>query len=286
MQMVYIYTLTATLIISLLSLVGVFTLSLKKKLLKNIVLTLVSLSAGTLMGSVFFHLLPEASEQLPANPLFTVTLLSFILFFLLEKFVFWQHCHKEDCETHSFGYTNLVGDGLHNFIDGLVIAAAFTTDIRLGIITSIAIAAHELPQEIGDFGVLLHAGFSRPRALILNFLTAVSAVAGALVGLFLAETIEPISAYLLPFAAGGFLYIAASDLLPEIRSPKNSPKITSSIIFFLIGIGLMYSLQFLPFSHSHAHSNSAQEAHSHEEHHQEEHHDHDEDDHEHQDHDH
>ena len=140
---------------------------------------------------------------------------------------------------------NLVGDGVHNFIDGLIIAATFLIDIRLGITTSIAIALHEIPQEIGDFGVLIYAGFKRAKALILNFLVALIAMAGAIVGYFLSFYVENLIVYLLPFAAGGFLYISTSDLIPEIRKERDIKKSFVSFAFFLLGILIMYLAKFI-----------------------------------------
>jgi zinc and cadmium transporter len=240
--MILLYTLASTIGISLLSLVGVFTLSMRRKSLQKILMLLVSLSAGTLMGTVFLHLLPEAHHELGADKVYLGVLLSFITFFLLEKVLHWQHCHHTD-HMHSFGYLNLIGDSLHNFIDGLVIAGAYAADINLGLVTTLAVALHELPQEIGDFGVLVHAGMSNRRALIYNALSALAAVVGALVGLLLLDQKLDISAYLLPFAAGGFLYIAASDLLPEIRKEANSPRLFLNFGVFLVGIALVALFQ-------------------------------------------
>ena len=231
--------LTASLLVSLVSLIGVFTLSLKKEQIEKILVFLIAIAAGTLMGGVFYHLLPEAMEQLSVNAVLQTTLWSFVFFLLIEKVLHWRHCHDEDCSVHSFGYMNLIGDGVHNFIDGLVIAGAFMTNIPLGWATTIAIASHEIPQEIGDFGVLLHAGFSRKRALFFNFVSALLAMGGAIAGYFLSEQSETLAAYLLPLAAGGFLYIAASDLLPEIRKHNTLAKMITSFVCFLLGIGLM-----------------------------------------------
>jgi len=140
---------------------------------------------------------------------------------------------------------NLFGDAVHNFIDGLVIAATFLTDIRLGIITSFAIALHEIPQEIGDFGVLLYSGFSRKKALFANFLVALTAVFGGIIGYFLSFQIENMTSYLLPFTAGGFIYIAASDLMPEIRKETSLRKSMLSFGVFLVGIAIMFLVKFI-----------------------------------------
>ena len=240
-----IFITTATFLISFASLVGVFTLSIKEKILSKFLLSLISLSAGALMGGAFLHLLPEASEKLNSGNMYQIVLFSFILFFLIEKLLHWRHCHKKNCDVHTFGYMNLFGDAVHNFIDGLVIAATFLTDIRLGIITSFAIALHEIPQEIGDFGVLLYSGFSRKKALFANFLVALTAVFGGIIGYFLSFQIENMTSYLLPFTAGGFIYIAASDLMPEIRKETSLRKSMLSFGVFLVGIAIMFLVKFI-----------------------------------------
>jgi len=249
--MIYIYSVFATVFISLLSLVGVFTLSLKRTFLQKIVLFLVAFSAGTMLGSTFFHLLPESVEHLPAQTAFQLTFASLVIFFLIEKVLHWHHCHKQDCHTHSIGYMNLIGDGLHNFIDGMIIATTFAVSPPLGIATTLAIAAHEIPQEIGDFGVLLHAGFSTKKALIFNVLSAGMAVLGAIISLLLIESVPGLQDYLLPFAAGGFLYIGAVDLLPELRKETVRIKLIGLVGMFLLGAGLMFLLQqATPHGHS------------------------------------
>jgi zinc and cadmium transporter len=225
--------------------VAVFFIFLKKELLSKITIFLVSLSAGALMGGAFLHLLPEASESLNIDTLFGVFLLSFVSFFFIEKVLHWQHCHKEHCHIHSFGYMNLVGDSIHNFIDGLVIASTFVIDFNLGVATTLAVAIHEIPQEIGDYGVLVHSGFSRKVALWANYLIALTVVLGGVVGYFSFSYLESFLPYLLPFAAGGFVYIAASDLMPEIRKETNLKKSIASFLVFILGIFLMYSLKFL-----------------------------------------
>jgi len=218
---------------------------IKEKLLQKILLFLVSLSAGALMGGAFIHLLPEAQEKYRDGNMFLIVLLSFIFFFFVEKLLHWRHCHKGECEIHTFGYMNLFGDAVHNFIDGLVIAATFLTDIKLGIATSLAVFLHEIPQEIGDFGVLLYSGFGRKKAIISNFLVALTAVFGGLIGYFLSFSIDRFTTYLLPFTAGGFIYIAASDLMPEIRKETNLKKSLVSFAIFIVGILLMFLVKFI-----------------------------------------
>lgn len=240
-----IYIIASTFLISLASLIGVFTISIKQKVLTKYLLFIISLSAGALMGGAFLHLLPEASEKLDSQLMFPIVLISFIVFFLIEKILHWRHCHNGHCDVHTFGYMSLFGDAFHNLIDGLMIAATFLIDIRLGITTSLAIALHEIPQEIGDFGVLLYSGFSRKKALLANFLVALTSVLGGFIGYFLFFHVENITAYLLPFTAGGFIYIAASDLLPEIRKELNFKKSMISFSIFILGIIIMYLFKLI-----------------------------------------
>ncbi len=235
----------ATFLITLAVWVAIFFLFLKKELLNKITLFLVALSAGAMMGGAFLHLLPEASEYVESEILFAIPLLSFILFFILEKVFHWRHCHNGNCKVHSFGYINLLGDSIHNFIDGLVIAGAFLVDIRLGVVTTIAIALHEIPQEIGDFGVLIYAGFKKKVALVLNYIVAFTVVFGGVAGYFLSTFFANIVPYLLSFAAGGFIYIAASDLVPEIKREEKLIKSIVSLFVFLFGILLMYILKII-----------------------------------------
>ncbi|MBS3121783.1 ZIP family metal transporter [Candidatus Woesearchaeota archaeon] len=244
------WILLSTLIISALSLVGIFTLSLKEKQLNKTIMLLVSLSAGGLIGGAFLHLMPEAIEKVKESnenilTVFIFLLLGLCLFFLIEKILHWRHCHDGKCEIHTFAYMNLVGDCIHNFIDGLIIAASFVVSIPLGITTSLAIILHEIPQEIGDFGVLIHGGFSKTKALLLNFITAITAIIGGVLGYFLSEYIGYSLTFLLPFAAGGFVYIAASDLIPEIRKEVLLKNYLLNFGVFLLGILLIYGMRLI-----------------------------------------
>lgn len=233
----------STFLITLCVWVAVFFIFFKKESLNKITVFLVSLSAGALMGGAFLHLLPEASENISIDLLFGIFLVSFICFFLVEKLLHWRHCHKENCAIHTFGYMNLVGDSIHNFIDGLIIASTFMINPSLGVATTLAIAMHEIPQEIGDYGVLIYAGFTKKRALLLNYLVAFTVVLGGVFGYFSFSYLESILPYLLPFAAGGFVYIAASDLIPEIRKELNVKKSMISVLVFIIGIVFMYIIK-------------------------------------------
>jgi len=243
---ILIWIIISTFLISLISFMGILTLLLKKKLFEKILLSLVALSAGALMGGAFLHLIPESIEKFSNNiNIFVYVLLGFILFFIIEKVLHWRHCHKINCKIHTFAYMNLLGEAVHNFIDGLIIAASFVLNVHLGITTSIAVALHEIPQEFGDFGVLIYGGFSKFKALSLNFLVALTAIFGGIFGYFLSNNIEISIMFLLPFAAGGFIYIAASDLIPELKKEKNLKNSLITFSVFLIGILLMYLVKLI-----------------------------------------
>lgn len=231
----------ATLIVSSGSLVGVLAISIKPAILNRFLLPLVSLSAGTMLGAAFLHQLPESIEALGVHEPFNIALLSFIGFFLLERFLHWRHCHDEQHLTkHTIGHMNLIGDGVHNFLDGLLIAASFAAGNELGIVAVLAIALHEIPQELGDFGVLIHSGYSRTKALLANIAVSLTAVMGGVIGYYLSSTSEVFATYLIPVAAGGFIYIAAADLVPELKEGKTSKKIIITALVFILGILLMY----------------------------------------------
>jgi len=242
------WILTSTFLISLISFVGILAFAIKEKLLNKILLFLVALSAGALMGGAFLHLIPESVEKSGTDIIFIYVLVGFVLFFFVEKILHWRHCHKGKCPIHTFAYMNLFGDAVHNFIDGLIIAASFVANTHLGIVTTLAVALHEIPQEIGDFGVLVYAGIKKMKAIFLNFLIALTAILGGIVGYFLSAYIESSIIFLLPFAAGGFIYIAASDLIPEIRKGVVKMGLKKSLItfgIFIIGILIMYAVKFI-----------------------------------------
>ena len=242
--MVWIYALISVFIVSLLALIGVFTLSVNIKKLEKYLILLVSFSAGALLGGAFIHLLPEAVEETGFGIATSWYVLSGILFsFVIEKLIHWRHCHipTSAVHPHPFAYMNLFGDGVHNFIDGLIIGASYIASIPVGIATTIAVILHEIPQEIGDIGVLLHGGFNRKKALLTNFATALTAVAGTVISLLLGS-IEGFIQFLLPFAAGGFIYIAAADLIPEIHKECEATKSLTHLIMIFFGVLVMYSL--------------------------------------------
>jgi zinc and cadmium transporter len=233
------WILLAVVIVSLVSLVGIFFLVIKEKIMQRILILLIALASGSLIGGAFFHLIPE-SMSLGIKNVSLLFVLGLLIFFILEKFLHWRHCHEKNCEEHVFTYTVLFGDGLHNFIDGIVIAASFLVNISVGIATTLAIILHEIPQEIGDFAVLRYGGFSKKKALFYNFLIALTAVIGALVGYFLRSSIN--ETIFLPIAAGGFLYIAATDLIPELHKKSQLGESLLQLLFILIGLGLILLL--------------------------------------------
>lgn len=237
--MTIVWILISTLVVSLISLIGVFTLAIKENLLKKIVFYLIAFSAGALIGGAFLHILPEVLEETRSINVFYFLILGIVIFFLLERYFYWRHCHEGVCDVHAFTYLNLVGDGLHNFIDGMVIAVSFVISIKLGLATTTAIILHEIPQELGDFGVLIYGGFSKSKALLYNFISALMAVIGAVAGYFIADFTEGFSRFILPLTAGGFIYIATSDLIPEIHKESNPRRSTLAFIAFLSGILLM-----------------------------------------------
>jgi zinc and cadmium transporter len=237
--------LLATFIISLVSLVGVLFLAINNKILEKILLLLVGFSAGALMGDAFIHLIPEGLETVKADTFFLCVLGGIVLFLCLERFIHWRHCHQlgGNCEGHVFAYTNLIGDALHNFIDGLVIAASFSISIELGVATFLAVLFHEIPQEISDFGVLLYSGLSKKKAILFNFLSALLAVLGCLIGIFLFQQNQNISGWLIGLTAGGFIYISASDLVPEMHKKSKGGLGLWPFTFFFIGLGFMYLIK-------------------------------------------
>ena len=237
--------LLATLIDSIIGLIGIFSLWVKKKKLDRIVGLLVAFSAGALLGGAFFHLLPESVESMETMPLFGYALAGFIVFLLIEGFFHSHLCAK--CKAHPFTYIMLIGDAIHNFIDGLVIAAAFCTNAMLGIVTSLMIIGHEAPQEIGLFGALVYGGHEKVKSLLYSFLAQTTVIIGGLAGYFASSQASFVSAFLVPFAAGGFIYIASADLVPEMHKMyegdiSKSAKVLSA---FAAGIALMIMLKFL-----------------------------------------
>ncbi len=245
--MVFIQILITTLLIASVSLVGFLVLSRHTDKLRVALTSLVALSAGAMLGNAFFHLLPEAIElsEEGAIDMFTIMLLvvgSFVASFLFEQFFAWHHCHGSNkCDLHSKPYAQLLtySDGIHNFVDGLIIAAAFIVSPALGVTTAIAIALHEIPQELGDFAVLIHAGWTKSKALLVNTLAALTVVLGGVAGYFLTSSVDVAVPILLPIATGSFIYIAAADLLPELKRQEDADNIPLHFLVFLTGLIIM-----------------------------------------------
>jgi zinc and cadmium transporter len=246
--MTYIYALLSTLVVSLVSLVGLFSLSIKEEFIKKYISLFVSLAVGALLGDAFIHLIPESFEELAnGTNIGLLVIAGLFLFFILEKILHWHHHNDDTAEHHTqpVGKLILFSDGVHNFIDGVVIGVSFLTSVPVGIATTIAVIIHELPQEIGDFAVLLHAGYTRSRALWLNFLSALIAVLGTLVAFMLGGAGESFTIWILPVAAGGFIYIASTDLIPELHKTKVLKHSLLQFVALALGIVLMLGLTFL-----------------------------------------
>ena len=235
MPIILLQILIAVIIVSLISILGIF-IFLREKILNKILFFLVSFAAGTFLGVAFLDLLPEALEEgfKEAVPIFI--LLGILSFFVLEKFLYWHHHHTGKEEVHGFTYLNIIGDGIHNFLDGAIIAISFLNSTALGIVATIAVIAHEIPQEIGDFAILIYGGFSKAKALVYNFLTALTAVIGSLATYFYSSAIESSNTYIIAFVIGAFTYIASTDLIPEIQKEKDLKK--SLVQFVLLGLGI------------------------------------------------
>jgi zinc and cadmium transporter len=239
------YSIISVILVSLFSFTGVLFLAFKKEKLSKLLLFLVSLAAGGLLGDAFLHLLPEAIEETGFTLEISLAILIGILaFFALEKFISWRHCHIPTSKEHPHPvvFMNLLGDGLHNFIDGMIITASFLVSFPLGMATSLAVILHEIPQEMGDFGVLIHGGFTRQKALAFNFVSGLMAIGGAILTLFLGTRLTEFTQLLIPFTAGSFLYIAGSDLIPELHKETNLKKSGFQLLGLILGIGIMMLL--------------------------------------------
>lgn len=244
----------ATVIVSLISLVGIFTVYRKKSNYKPIIKMIISLAAGSLLAITFLDLLPESLDEY-SNPhtIMTVTLLSFLLFFLLEKFWHWHHCrcihddgHDHDHEDKkNLIYTNLIGDGIHNFTDGFLIASAFMLNFHLGIVTTFAVILHEIPQEISDFGILLYGGFTRSKAILFNLLSALTAIIGGIASYLFGQNFQEYIPLMAAFAAGNFIYLASADLIPELQHEKNPKKVWQHTAWLMAGVAIIFILKIL-----------------------------------------
>ena len=261
-------------LISLISLVGLFMISLKEKTLDRILFILVAFATGTILATALFDLIPESihhAQELNAEGIlidehlvYIYIIVGFILFFILERFIYWFHGHaheqekqmvcyeniterkeqplKKESNIKSYVYLNLIGDGMHNFLDGVVILVSFLQGYPTGIIITLAVFFHELPQEIGDFGILVYGGFTKKKALIYNFLSGIVAVLGGVVTLFLASFLSTFSLFILAFSGGGFIYLACVELMPELTEEKNLKKSILQSLILIAGIIIIVSL--------------------------------------------
>jgi len=245
----WILSILSVVLVSVISVCGILFYWVADKKLKKAFVYMVSFAVGGLLGDVFLHLIPEMVEETGFNTLASfVILLGIFSSFAVERFLQWRHCHVPTSaeHPHSFAYMNLFGDGVHNLIDGLIVGGSYIASIPLGIATTIAVIFHEIPQEIGDFGVLIYGGFQKKKALIFNFVTALTAVLGAIIALILGTAIEGFVPLLIPFAAGNFIYIAGSDLIPELRKDTPEPKKSAfQLISLVLGVVPMALLLLL-----------------------------------------
>ena len=239
---VWIYSIPSVILVSAISLVGVLTLALSQDRLKKMTFILVSFAVGALLGDAFIHLIPETFEELGVNLLSSVYIVvGILLFFIMEKFIRWRHCHIPTSAEHVHPVVtmNLLGDAVHNLMDGLMIGASYIASIPIGIATTLAVILHEIPQEIGDFGVLVHGGLPVKKALAFNLLSALTAIVGTIISLVIGPHVQGYTMALLPMTAGGFIYIASADLIPELQ---HDVKVSTSLLQFALivfGVGIM-----------------------------------------------
>src|SRR3989338_5431422 len=242
---IYLYTFAGVLVVSLISFIGIFTLSLKEEILRKYIFVFISIAVGALLGDALIHLIPEAFQDSKNTTLTSVLIIAGILFFfILEKFLHWHHHgeDKEDNYVHPVGQLVLFSDGIHNFIDGMIIGASFLVNVPVGLATTLAVILHEIPQEIGDFAVLLHSGYTKSRALWLNFVSALLAFVGVIIALILGEITKTFTIWVLPIAAGGFIYIAIADLIPELHKTKKVKYSIEDFIVKIMGVLAMFVL--------------------------------------------
>jgi len=231
----------STTFVSLIPLIGFLTLRFRKEILKKVIFILVAFSAGSLLGASFFDLLPEAIEETGVGNLFYV-LLGVLTFFAMERYINWHHCHEGDCDIKPLAYINLLADGIHNLIDGALIASSYLHSFNLGIITTIAVIFHEVPQEIGDFGILLHSGIKPKKAVILNVVSGLIAIVGSLIVIFVLRNFEGIIPILISITSGGFIYLALVDIVPELHKETDKGLVIIQTLSLISGITLMFIL--------------------------------------------
>jgi zinc and cadmium transporter len=244
----YLYAFASVTVVSLISLVGVFSLSLNEETLRKYISLFISLAVGALLGDAFIHIIPVAFNSSPSSNFPSLLIIvGILLFFIIEKFFHWHHHgeDKEETRIHPVGKMLLFTDSFHNFLDGVIIGVSFLVSVPVGIATTIAVILHEIPQEIGDFAVLVHSGYSVNKAIWLNFISALAAILGLIVALIFGNVAAVFSLWTLPIAAGGFIYIAVADLIPELQKTKEAEYSLLQILAVVIGILAMLALTLL-----------------------------------------
>ncbi|MGE5294996.1 MAG: ZIP family metal transporter [Solirubrobacterales bacterium] len=247
--MTWVYAMVSVVLVSLLSLLGLLFLAADEAKLRRVLLVLVSFAIGGLFGDAFIHLIPETFKQLGfgLSPSLLI-ILGILVSFAVERLIRWRHCHFSSSEhhIHPVAALNLVGDAVHNFLDGIVIGASYAVSVPIGVTTTLAVLLHEIPHEVGDFGILVHAGFTVRAAILFNFLTALTSILGTILALAAGPHIQAFSLSMLPIAAGGFIYIAGSDLVPEVQAGCDSARVTAvQFLAMILGIAIMASLLLL-----------------------------------------
>ena len=246
MTTIWLYTLISVSVVCIISLIGIFTLGVLQERLQRLLFYLVSFSAGALLGDVFIHILPEIMEGESALQNSSYVLMGILLFFVLERGLKWHHSHSShDEEVHSVVHLTIIGDALHNFLDGIAIAAAFLVSIPVGVATATAVIFHEIPQEIGQFAILMHGGWSKGKALLYNFFSALTAVVGAVLTLLFSQNFAEAPNLLLGISAASFIYIAMADLIPELHKETDTHRSLLQFFCMIAGIGVMALMLFL-----------------------------------------
>ncbi len=244
-------TLVSVILVGIIPLVGITFLCIGENIVRRSILFFVSFSTGALLGDVFLHMLPEMHEGAGFMTDMYIVLFGIVVSFIIEKTIHWRHCHvlpggsDDHHHVHPMGPLSLIGDSIHNFLDGLVIAGSYAVSIPVGISTTLAVVFHEIPQEIGDFAILLHSGYTRRKAVLFNLYSQLSAIAGAVLFLFATSALSDMTQYMLPFAAGNFVYIAGSDLIPELHKETGLRHAFTQLSFMVLGILVMFALTMI-----------------------------------------
>jgi len=244
--MVLLEILASVILISTISFAGVIGLALGEERFHRLLKVFIAFASGSLLAAAFLDMMPEAMKEIGEKAL-PMVLFGLIVFFIVEKFIHWHHCGKEECDMHPTAYLNLLGGSVHNAMDGVTIAAAYIASIPLGVVTTIAISMHEIPREFGDFSVLVHCGMKPRKALYYNFISATTAVLGAVLGFVFLSKIQAWVPYVVSAAAGGFIYVATADLMPELHKENRLPKLLSQSFALIAGVLVLYfALTLLP----------------------------------------